>query len=103
MSTTLQNSIWPNTDGNLGNIKVEIPDGVTIPWPTGDALVHNFVFNKGNLVGLVDTKALIANSSKTTTFPYEYVNISLPSIADGEMTYNHDQCAYFILNGTALN
>ena len=24
MTTILQNSIWPNTDGNLGNIKVQI-------------------------------------------------------------------------------
>lgn len=103
MSTTLQNSIWPNAGGTLGQIKVQIPDGVTTPWPTGDALVGNFVFNKGKLVGLVDTKALTVNTSKSTTFPYDYVNISLPSIADGEMTYNHDQCAYFILNGTALN
>ena len=103
MSTNLQNSIWPNAGGTLGQIKVQIPTGTANdPWPTGDALVHNFVFNKGKLVGFVDTKALIANSSKTTTFPYEYVNISLPSIAEGEMTYNYDQCAYFILNGEVL-
>ena len=91
MSSNLQNSIWPNEGGTLGEIKVQIPDGVTTPWPTGDALVHNFVYHKGELVGLVDTKALIANDSKSTTFPYEYVNISLPSIAEGEMTYNYDQ------------
>ena len=105
MTTTLQNSIWPNAGGILGQIKVQIPTGTasdTIKWPQGDALVHNFVFNKGKLVGFVDTKALIANSSKTTTFPYEYVNISLPSIAEGEMTYNYDQCAYFVLNGKVL-
>ena len=102
MSSNLQNSIWPNEGGTLGQIKVQIPDGVTTTWPAGDALVHNFVFNKGKLVGFVDTKALIANDSKTTTFPYEYVNISLPSIAEGEMTYNHDQCTYFILNGEVI-
>lgn len=103
MSLNLQNSIWPNTDGNLGNIKVQIPTGTASdPWPIGDALVNNYVFHNGKLVGFVDTKALIANSSKTTTFPYEYVNISLPSIAEGEMTYNHDQCAYFILNGEVI-
>lgn len=102
MSSNLQNSIWPNADGTLGQIKVQIPDGVTTSWPKGDALVGNFVYNKGKLVGLVDTKALIANDSKSTTFPYEYVNISLPSIAEGEMTYNYDQCAYFILNGEVL-
>lgn len=102
MSSNLQNSIWPNAGGTLGQIKVQIPDGVTTTWPTGDALVHNFVFNKGKLVGFVDTKALIANDSKTTIFPYEYVNISLPSIAEGEMTYNYDQCAYVVLNGKVL-
>lgn len=105
MSTNLQNSIWPNEGGTLGQIKVQIPTGTdndTIKWPTGDALVHNFVFNEGKLVGFVDTKSLIANSSKTTTFPYEYVNISLPSIADGEMTYNYDQCTYVILNGKVI-
>ena len=102
MSTNLQNSIWPNEGGTLGQIKVQIPDGINTTWPTGDALVHNFVFNKGKLVGFVDTKALIANSSKTTTFPYEYVNISLPSIAEGEMTYNYDQCAYVVLNGEVI-
>lgn len=102
MSSNLQNSIWPNAGGTLGQNKVQIPDGVTTTWPTGDALVHNFVFNEGRLVGFVDTKALIANSSKSTIFPYDYVNISLPSIAEGEMTYNHDQCAYFILNGKVI-
>ena len=103
MSSNLQNSIWPNAGGTLGQNKVQIPTGTANdPWPTGDALVHNFVFNKGKLVGFVDTKALIANDSKSTTFPYDYVNISLPSIAEGEMTYNYDQCAYFILNGEVL-
>lgn len=105
MSTNLQNSIWPNAGGTLGQIKVQIPTGTTndtIKWPTGDALVNYFVFNKGKLVGFVDTKALVANDSKTTTFPYEYVNISLPSIAEGEMTYNYDQCTYVILNGEVL-
>ena len=103
MSTNLQNSIWPNEGGTLGQIKVQIPTGTANdPWPTGDALVNYFVFNKGKLVGFVDTKALIANSSRTTTFPYEYVNISLPSIDEGEMTYNYDQCAYVVLNGEVL-
>lgn len=102
MSSNLQNSIWPNEGGTLGQNKVQIPDGFTTPWPTGDALVHNFVYHNGKLVGFVDTKALIANGSKTTTFPYEYVNISLPSIDEGEMTYNIDQCTYVILNGEVL-
>jgi hypothetical protein len=95
-------TLWPNANGNLGEIKVQIPDGVTTTWPEGDALVGNFVYNKGKLVGFVDTKALIANDSKTSTFPYEYVNISLPSIAEGEMTYNYNQCAHFILNGKVI-
>jgi hypothetical protein len=103
MSSNLQNSIWPNAGGTLGQNKVQIPTGTANdPWPTGDALVHNFVFNEGKLVGFVDTKALIANSSKSTIFPYDYVNISLPSIAKGEMTYNYDQCTYFILNGEVI-
>ena len=102
MSSNLQNSIWPNAGGTLGQNKVQIPDGINVTWPEGDVLVGNFVYNKGKLVGFVDTKALIANSSKTTTFPYDYVNISLPSIAEGEMTYNYDQCAYVVLNGEVL-
>lgn len=103
MSSKLQNSIWPNEGGTLGQIKVQIPTGTADdPWPTGDALVHNFVYQNGKLVGFVDTKALIANESKSTTFPYEYVNISLPSIAEGEMTYNYDQCTYVVLNGEVL-
>lgn len=102
MSNIFDNSIWPNEGGTLGQNKVQIPDGVTTNWPAGDALVGNFVFNKGNLVGFVDTKALIVNDTKTTTFPYDYVNISIPSIAEGEMSYNYDQCAYFILNGEVL-
>lgn len=103
MSSNLQNSIWPNANGNLGEIKVQIPTGTADdPWPTGDALVGNFVHQNGKLVGLVDTKALIANDSKSTTFPYEYVNISLPSIAEGEMTYNYDQCTYVVLDGKVI-
>ena len=78
-------TLWPNANGNLGEIKVQIPDGVATTWPEGDALVHNFVYNKGNLVGFVDTKALIANESKSTTLPYDYVNIHLDSITEGEM------------------
>ena len=102
MSSNLQNSIWPNAGGTLGQNKVQIPDGINTTWPEGDALVHNFVYHKGKLVGFVDTKALIANDSKSTTFPYEYVNISLPSIAEGEMTYNYDQCAYVVLNNEVI-
>lgn len=95
-------TLWPNTDGNLGNIKVQVPDGNTINWPSGDALVGNFVYSEGELVAFIDDKALIANDSKSTTFPYEYVNISLPSIAEGEMSYNYDQCTYVVLNGDII-
>ena len=101
--TNIDYKLWPNAGGNLGQIKVQIPTGAADdPWPAGDALVHNFVFNKSKLVGFVDTKALIANGSKITTFPYDYVNISLPSITEGEMTYNYDQCTYVVLNGEVL-
>ena len=81
-------TLWPNANGNLGEIKVQIPDGVNTAWPEGDALVHNFVYNKGHLVGFVDTKVLIANESKSTTFPYDYVNITLDKSLEGVMTFN---------------
>jgi len=98
MSTNLQNSIWPNTDGNLGNIKVQIPTGdANDPWPTGDALVHNFVFNKGHLVGFVDTKALIANESKSTTFPYDYVNIQVDKSLEDVMTFNKGERTKYLI------
>lgn len=87
MTTTLQNSIWPNDDGNLGNIKVQIPDGVNVKWPEGDALLGNCVYQNGKLVGFVDTKALTVNSSGSTTINYDYVNIELP-FAEDAMTIN---------------
>lgn len=80
-------TLWPNTDGNLGNIKVAIPDGVNVAWPDGDALVDNFVYKDGKLVGFVDTKALTVNDTKTTTIDYDYVNIELP-FAENAMTIN---------------
>jgi hypothetical protein len=88
MSNILDNSIWPNSGGKLGEIKVAIPDGVTTKWPTGDALVGNFVYDDGDLVGFVDTKALILNDSATTTIDYDYVRISLPNISEGDLTIN---------------
>ena len=89
MSTTLQNSIWPNTDGNLGNIKAVIPSGIgEDKWPEGDALVSNFVYKDGKLVGLVDAKALTVNDTKSTTFPYDYVNIQVDKSLEGVMTFN---------------
>jgi hypothetical protein len=88
MNKNLKNSIWPNTDGNLGNIKVEIPDGVTTKWPEGDALVDNFVYQEGKLVGFVDTKALINNSSKSSNIPYDYVKIHLENVSEGDIVFN---------------
>ena len=101
MSSNLQNSIWPNAGGTLGQIKVQIPDGINTTWPEGDALVHNFVFNKGKLVGFVDTKALIANESKSTTFPYDYVNITVDGSLEGVMSFNPgERTKYFTVTYT---
>ena len=101
MSSNLQNSIWPNAGGTLGQIKVQIPDGVTTPWPAGDALVGNFVYNQGKLVGFVDTKALIANESKSTTFPYDYVNITVDGSLKDTFTFNGgNRTKYLIVNYT---
>ena len=87
----LENSIWPNTNGKLGKIKVQIPDGVTTKWPEGDAIIGNFVYDKGKLVGFVDTKALVPNDTRTTNIPYDYVNVHFFSIGDGTMTFNLDE------------
>ena len=81
-------SLFPNTDGNLGKTKVKIPDGTTVTWPDGDALVGHFIYKDGELCGFVDTGALIANDSKTTTFPYDYVNIKVDKSLEGTMTFN---------------
>ena len=99
MSTILENSIWPNANGILGEIKVQIPDGITVKWPDGDALIGNFVYKDGNLVGFVDTKALILNDSKSTTFDYDCVNITLDNISDGDLTVNKGtRCKYLTIN-----
>jgi hypothetical protein len=81
-------TLWPNAEGTLGQNKVEIPDGVNTKWPDGDALVGNFVYDGGELVGFVDTKALINNSSKSTTFPYDYVNIQVDKSLEGVISFN---------------
>lgn len=95
MSTILQNSIWPNPDGNLGKNKTAIPDGVNVKWPEGDALIHNFVYKDGKLVGFVDTKALIVNDDKNTIIPYECVNINLDNILEDTMTIvQGERCKY---------
>ena len=77
-------TLWPNVNGTLGEIKISIPDGETVKWPEGDALVGNFVYKDGLISGFVDTAALITNESKSSTIPYDYVNIHLGSIVEGE-------------------
>ena len=77
---------WPS-DGQLGSTKFTMPTNAD-DWPNGDALVGNFVYNEGKLVDFVDTKALVANESKSTTFPYDYVNIQLDKSLEGVMTFN---------------
>lgn len=49
---TSQNSIWPNPDGELGKIKIGMPDGHEKSWPEGDTQlicnwteVENFSIN----------------------------------------------------------
>ena len=84
-------TLWPNADGTLGQNKVAIPDGVNTFWPEGDALVGNFVYKDGKLVGFVDTKALTVNNSKSTTFPYDYVNITVDGSLEGVMTFNRGE------------
>lgn len=92
--TNIDYTLWPNTDGELGKIKVAIPTNAE-DWPAGDALVGNFVYNDGKLAGFVDTKALILNESATTTFPYDYVDIYLSSIQEGTLTVNRgERCKY---------
>lgn len=93
---TPPNSIWPNgfkIDDQgyvvyqpLGTNRVSIPDGVNETWPIGDALVGNFVYNNEKLVGFVDTQALEINESKSTYFPYDTVQIELPSIIKDSIT-----------------
>jgi hypothetical protein len=39
-------TLYPNLNGQLGQNKVQIPDGVTTFWPDGDALVENFVYTQ---------------------------------------------------------
>ena len=91
-------TLWPNTDGNLGNKKVQIPDGINTFWPEGDALVGNFVYKDGKLVGFVDIKALTVNDSKSTTFPYDYVNIQLDKSLVKAMSFNKgERTKYFTI------
>jgi hypothetical protein len=95
MSKITENSIWPNHNGELGEIKVQIPDGITTTWPEGDALVGNFVYNEGNLVGFIDTKALTENESKTTVMPYDFVDITVDKRLESMVSINTgDRCKY---------
>ena len=97
-------TLWPNANGTLGQNKVAIPDGVTVQWPEGDALVENFVYKDGLISGFVDTMALIANESKTSTIPYDYVNIRLDSIGEGDMTITGgERTKYFTVRYVTSN
>jgi hypothetical protein len=92
----LNNSIWPTKRGKLGKNKVQIPDGVNTPWPDGDALVGNFVYKNGKIVGLIDSKALVPNDSRTSTIPYDYVDTHFYSIGENSMNFNlSDNCKKF--------
>lgn len=93
---TLQNRLWPNTDGNLGKIKVQIPTGTTDdPWPEGDALVGNFVYKNGKLVGFIDVAALIPNESGETIIPYDTINTKFPGILKDSFAINAgERCKY---------
>ena len=91
-------SLYPNLNGNLGENKVQIPDGVTTFWPDGDALVGNFIYKDGKLSGFVDTKALIANDNKTTTIPYDYFKAEMENVREDSVKFNlSDRCKYFTL------
>ena len=99
--TTPPNSIWPNglkvneekhnTFYSLGIIKEPIPDGIHTFWPDGDTLIGNIVYKDGLISGFVDTKALMPNDSRQTTIPYDYVDITLGSILEGQMTINKEE------------
>ena len=94
-------SLWPNPDGQLGKNKVQIPDGVTTTWPEGDALVGNFIYNEGNLSGFVDTMALVANESKSTTIPYDYVDITVDKSLEGIVTFHPgERCKHLNISYT---
>ena len=92
-------SLFPNLDGNLGQIKVKIPDGINTRWPDGDALVENFIYKNGKISAIVDTKALIVNDSKTTIIPYDYFDVTFESIKEGDMTFiQGERCKYFTVS-----
>ena len=86
---------WPS-DGQLGSTKFTMPTN-TEDWPSGDALIGNFVYSEGKLVDFIDIKGLTPNTSKSTTIPYDYVNIELP-FAENVMTINRGpRSKYFFI------
>ena len=87
MSSIFNNSICPS-NGVIGSEQIQIPDGINTKWPEGDSLVGNFVFKNGKLVGFVDTKSLVINDSKSTTFPYDFVKITLDDELEKSLTIN---------------
>ena len=80
-------SLWPNIDGEIGEKKIPIPDGVTVQWPDGDSLVGYFVYKNEKLTAFVDTKAFITNESNSTIFPYENVIIRVDGSLKGVVDF----------------
>ena len=89
--------LWPNgikvdSDGyavfyQLGTNKVEVPSDDK--WPEGVKLKSPFVYDEnGELVGFVDTKAMIVNGPTTITLPYKEIKAKFTSIAEGDLTVN---------------
>lgn len=78
----------------MGSNKVTIP-ATAEEWPKGDALIGNVVYKDGLISGFIDTKALIPNDLGETTIPYDYVDITLGSIFEGELIINKgERCKY---------
>ena len=91
-------TLYPNLNGQLGQNKVQMPDGVTTFWPDGDALVGNFIYKNGKLSGFVDTKALISNDAKSTTIPYDYFEAELENVREDSVKFNlGERCKNFTL------
>lgn len=89
---------WPS-NGQLGSTKFTMPTTAE-DWPSGDALIGNFVYSEGKLVDFIDIKGLTPNTSKSTTIPYDYVNIELP-FAENVMTINrgpHNKYLFITFN-----
>ena len=89
--------LWPNgikvdSDGyavfyQLGTNKVEVPS--EDKWPEGVKLKSPFVYDEnGELVGFVDTKAMIVNGTTTITLPYKEIKAKFTSIVEGDLIVN---------------